>query len=200
MRHTNAEILVPVCVDLTSHRDGLLGFGPGWPSFQCVCKDLQGRRPAIQIPRHCGPFRSEYSESVYRDSVRYTMIALSLLTTAAIEYYPRVQSHPNYRSGLVGSLGPRVESNLKQHQDISSDDVSVDNYSIYVVTCFLAPAALLPRPCSTLAAFSSLSMTMPWDESKNAIPGSSIDVTLTQLLHTTESARARYGDYLPTRI
>jgi hypothetical protein len=109
----------------------------------------------------------------------------------AIEYYPRVRSrsHPSSRSGPVGSSDPRVESNLDQHQEITSEDVPVDSHSIYVLSD--PPAALpttpsVPYPstsCSTPAAFSPLSRLMPMDglESKNsstgAIPGSSIDVT-----------------------
>jgi len=106
---------------------------------------------------------------------------------AAIGYYPRVQSHPSSRSGPVGSSDP-VESNLDQHQEITSDDVSVDSHSIYVLSD--PPAALpttpsVPYPsisCSTPAAFSPLSRPMPPDESKNSstgsIPGSSsIDLT-----------------------
>jgi hypothetical protein len=104
----------------------------------------------------------------------------------AMEYYPRVQSHPSSRSGPVVSSDSRVESNLNQHHEIASDDVSVESHSIYVLS---DPPAALPTPsvpypstsCSTPAAFSPLSTLMPKDESKNsstsAIPGSSIDVT-----------------------
>lgn len=105
----------------------------------------------------------------------------------AIEYYPRVRSHPSSRSGPVGSSDPRVESNLDQHQEITSDDVSVDSYSIYVLSDPPAvppatPSVLYPNTsCSTPAAFSPLSRPTPPDEGKNSstgsIPGSSIDVT-----------------------
>ncbi|KAN0123284.1 hypothetical protein V8E52_002616 [Russula decolorans] len=107
----------------------------------------------------------------------------------AIEYYPypRVQSHPSSRSGPVGSSDPRVENNLDQHQEITSDDVSVDSNSIYVLSdppAALPTAPSVPYPstsCSMPAAFSPLSRPMPPDESKNSstssIPGSSIDLT-----------------------
>jgi hypothetical protein len=102
-----------------------------------------------------------------------------------IEYCPRVQSHPTSRSGPVGSSNPRVENNLNQHQEIISDDVSVDTYSTYVLS---DPHAALPTPsvpypntsCSTPAAFSPLSRLIPSDGGKNSstgtILGSSTDV------------------------
>ena len=120
-----------------------------------------------------------------------TLIVYTLLTMTAIEYYPypRLQSHPSSRSGPLGSSDPRVESNLDQHQEITSDDdVSVDSNSIYVLSD--PPAAALPTTpsvlhpstsCSTPATFPPLSRPMPPHESKNSstssIPGSSIDPT-----------------------
>jgi hypothetical protein len=66
----------------------------------------------------------------------------------AIEYYPRVQSHRSSRSGPVGSSDPRVEGNLDQNQEITSDDVSVDCHSIYVLSD--PPATLTPLLLSLL--------------------------------------------------
>lgn len=74
--------------------------------------------------------------------------------------------HRIIRPDPVGSSDPRVESNLDQHQELTSDDVFVDRYSIYVLS---DPLATLPTPSvpypSTLysmpAAFSPLSRLMP---------------------------------------
>ncbi|KAF8501116.1 hypothetical protein F5888DRAFT_1679221 [Russula emetica] len=139
-------------------------FGMGIPS---PCQSVE-----------CGVQLHKYNEY----STRLHSTASHKMT--ATEYYLRVQSHPSSRSG---SSNPRVESNIDQHQEITTDDVSVDTHSIYVLS---DPPAVFPIPsvpyrsstsCSTPAAFSPLSRLMPRNESKNsstgAIPGSSIDVT-----------------------
>jgi len=99
-----------------------------------------------------------------------------------MEYYPRVPPHTSTYS--PGSSDPRIESNLDQRYEITSD-VSDDSWSIYVLS---DPPSALPTPaaphlctCSTCAAFYPPSRLMPRGESENsstgAIPGSSTDVT-----------------------
>lgn len=99
-----------------------------------------------------------------------------------MKYYPRVRLHTSTYS--VESSDPQFESNLDQHQEITSD-VSADSCSIYLLSdppsALPAPAAPHPSTCSTYAAFPPPSRLKPRDESENsstgAIPGSSTDVT-----------------------
>ena len=99
-----------------------------------------------------------------------------------MKYYPRVRLHTSTYS--VESSDPQFESNLDQHQEITSD-ASADSCSIYLLSdppsALPAPAAPHPSTCSTSAAFPPPSRLKPRDESENsstgAIPGSSTDVT-----------------------
>lgn len=157
---------------------------PLWPRCQ---RDLRGLDTTVAAPVHSElQQRAGVSDSewVFRVRINLRFQSSTLLTMTAIEYYPRIQLHPSSRSG---SSAPRVESNLDQHQGITSEDVSVDSHFIYVLSD--PPAALpttpsVPYPstsCSTHAAFPPLSRPMPPDGSKisstGSIPGSSIGVT-----------------------
>ena len=103
-----------------------------------------------------------------------------------MEYYPRARLHTSTYS--VESSDSQFESNLDQHQEITSD-VSADSCSIYLLSdppsALPALAAPHPNTRSTHAALPPpgppLSRLKPRDESENrstgAIPGSSTDVT-----------------------
>jgi hypothetical protein len=107
-----------------------------------------------------------------------------------MECCPRVPLHTSTNS--LGSSDPRIEGNLDQQQEITSD-VSDDSWSIYVLSdppsALPTPAAPHPSTCSTCAAFYPPSRLMPRGEGENsstgAIPGSSTDVT-----HDWESVRS----------